>query len=142
MTIEASIYYEEDGMSLRWHSISVGALDPQKLGRWWADALVWEVLSESEDGVVLVPPGTLELAVRNLTRKLPPRIEFFRAPNAAGVGVALAIEFSPQDPQDFDAEVGRIVELGATVVKTGEGDEAAWAELSDPEGNRFSIIGA
>jgi hypothetical protein len=43
------------------------------------------------------------------------------------------------NPGDLDAEVARVVALGATRVDVGQGD-AAWAVLADPEGDEFCIL--
>jgi hypothetical protein len=39
-------------------------------------------------------------------------------------------------PKDQDAEVERVIELGATRVDIGQG-EVGWVVLGDPEGNEF-----
>ena len=42
---------------------------------------------------------------------------------------------------DQDAEVARVLELGARRVDIGQGDES-WVVLADPEGNEFCILAA
>ncbi len=42
-------------------------------------------------------------------------------------------------PEDHDAEVERVVGLGATVVSVHDGEEGRWTLLVDPEGNEFDI---
>jgi predicted enzyme related to lactoylglutathione lyase len=42
-------------------------------------------------------------------------------------------------PQAHDAEVERLVALGATVVGVHDGDEGRWTLLTDPEGNEFDV---
>jgi hypothetical protein len=45
------------------------------------------------------------------------------------------------DPDDQQAEVERLVGLGATRVDLGQGD-ASWVVLADPEGNEFCVLSA
>lgn len=42
-------------------------------------------------------------------------------------------------PEDEDAEVERLVALGATVVSVHDGQEGRWTLLLDPEGNEFDV---
>jgi hypothetical protein len=42
-------------------------------------------------------------------------------------------------PDDRDAEVARLEDLGATHVDIGQGDQT-WVVLADPEGNEFCIL--
>ena len=44
-------------------------------------------------------------------------------------------------PDDQQAEVDRVVALGARHVDIGQGDES-WVVLADPEGNEFCILAA
>lgn len=42
-------------------------------------------------------------------------------------------------PEAHEAEVARLVALGATVMGVHEGDEGRWTLLADPEGNEFDV---
>ncbi len=42
-------------------------------------------------------------------------------------------------PEAHDAEVERLVGLGASVVGVHDGDEGRWTLLADPEGNEFDV---
>ena len=42
-------------------------------------------------------------------------------------------------PDDQEAEVDRVLRLGARRVDIGQGDES-WVVLADPEGNEFCIL--
>ena len=44
-------------------------------------------------------------------------------------------------PDDRDAEVERLLALGATRVDVGQGD-SPWTVLADPEGNEFCVLSA
>jgi len=45
-------------------------------------------------------------------------------------------------PDDRDAEVERVVALGATRADIGQNDEVTWVVLADPEGNEFCVLSA
>jgi hypothetical protein len=42
-------------------------------------------------------------------------------------------------PEAHDAEVERVVALGATIVGVHDGDDGRWTLLTDPEGNEFDV---
>lgn len=42
-------------------------------------------------------------------------------------------------PEAHDAEVERLVALGATVLGVHDGDEGRWTLMADPEGNEFDV---
>jgi hypothetical protein len=46
------------------------------------------------------------------------------------------VDFTPDDQQ---AEVERLLAMGARHVDIGQGDES-WVVLADPEGNEFCIL--
>jgi hypothetical protein len=43
-------------------------------------------------------------------------------------------------PDDQDAEVERLVGLGARRVDVGQGQEVTWVVLADPEDNEFCVL--
>ena len=46
----------------------------------------------------------------------------------------------PPDDGDADAEVERLVALGARHVDVGQGDDEGFVVLADPEGNEFCVL--
>jgi hypothetical protein len=50
----------------------------------------------------------------------------------------LHIDVNPTD-RDQDAEVSRLLDLGARRVEVGQG-EVSWVVLADPEGNEFCVL--
>ncbi len=55
-------------MTLEWEQIIVDSADPVALGRWWAEALGWVVVDESEEIIEIRPepdrmPGLLFVPV-------------------------------------------------------------------------------
>jgi catechol 2,3-dioxygenase-like lactoylglutathione lyase family enzyme len=110
-------------MPVRLHSIAIDSTDPQRLGRWWADALGWESWEEEYGYAVAAPPGS------GVTR-----LEFLKVPELKSVKNRLHLDLTPDDQ---DEEVARFERLGATRVDVGqEGDpDVTWVVLADPEGN-------
>ena len=114
------------GVSL--HHIVIDAHDLPTLARFWAQALDWRILSEREREVVIGPdeaapvgiclmPATEEKIAKN-------RLHLDLAPNSA----------------DRDAEIERILALGARRVDIGQTGRESWTVLADPEGNEFCVL--
>ena len=66
-------------VSIRWYSVVMDCKDIAAQSRWWAEALDWRKVYESEDEVILVPPHALDS-----TREIPP---FDRGPGLVFVSV-------------------------------------------------------
>jgi hypothetical protein len=113
------------GMGLRFYQLVVDSHDPEMLGRWWATALGYDVLFDAPGEVIV---GTDPARY--------PRICFVPVGEEKSAKNRLHIDL---DPEDHDAEVARMIELGATPVDVGQGD-SAWTVLGDPEGNEFCIL--
>jgi predicted enzyme related to lactoylglutathione lyase len=116
-------------MGLRLWTIDVDASDPPALARWWADALGWKVMYESDDGD--------EVVVTTEDERFP-GLNFLRVPDDKRVKNRLHLDFVPDDQE---AEVNRLVAMGATHVDIGQGD-VRWVVLADPEGNEFCVLSA
>ena len=112
-------------MSLEWEQVVISASDPAVLGRWWCEALGWVVVDDSPPVFEIQPeldrlPGMLFLAVdgdKETTNRLHIDLR----------------------PDDQEAEVERLIALGATNVDVGQGD-VPWIVLADPEGNEFCVL--
>jgi hypothetical protein len=112
---------------LAWEQLVVDAADPVALGEWWANALGWVVVNDDPDEFEIRPaPDVL------------PGLLFASVPEAKVGKNRLHIDFRPADR---DAEVERMLALGATRADVGQGDES-WVVLADPEGNEFCILSA
>ena len=115
-------------MTVRLHCIAIDSTDPQRLGRWWADALGWEAWDESDGYCVAAPRGTGQT-----------QLEFLKVPEPKSVKNRIHLDLTPDDQ---DMEVARFERLGATRVDVGqEGDpDVTWVVLADPEGNEFCLL--
>ncbi len=135
--------------------------DPHGLAAFWASALHYE--HEEIDAFVRglveaghVPPEyTIEVDGKLRWRSLAS----LRHPDdpvderGAGTGRRILFQAVPEPktvknrvhldllvgPETHEAEVQRLVGLGATVMGVHEGDEGRWTLLADPEGNEFDV---
>jgi len=113
-------------MSLEWEQVVVEAVDAVALGRWWADALGWVIVDEDR------PVCEIQAAPDQL-----PGILFLETAGPKAEKNRLHLDFRPDDQ---GAEVSRLLELGATRVDIGQGDDVPWVVLADPEGNEFCVL--
>jgi catechol 2,3-dioxygenase-like lactoylglutathione lyase family enzyme len=112
-------------VSLEWEQVIVDANDPAALGRWWTEALGWVVVDDD--------PRWFE--IRPAPDRMPGLL-FVPVPEAKTTKNRLHLDFRPDDR---DAEVTRLVDLGATHVEVGQGEQG-WVVLADPEGNEFCVL--
>lgn len=114
-------------MTVEWEQVVVDAADPARLGRWWADALGWEVTIASDE----------EFEIRQTANQLPGLL-FVPVKDTKQNKNRLHLDFRPGDQV---AEVARFLELGARRLDIGQGEQS-WVVLADPEGNAFCILAA
>lgn len=50
------------------------------------------------------------------------------------------LDLAPHTGDDREAEIGRLLELGATLVDVGQGSAVSWTVLADPDGNEFCVL--
>ncbi len=113
-------------MTLEWEQVVVDAADPAALGRWWAEALGWVVVGDLPD----------EFEIRPEKDRLPGLL-FTQVPGGKTVKNRLHPDFRPDDQE---AEVARLLALGARHADVGQGEQP-WVTLMDPEGNEFCVLG-
>ena len=65
-----------------------------------------------------------------------PGLLFVPVPEPKTIKNRLHLDFRPDD---LDAEVERLLALGATRADVGHGDQP-WVVLADPEGNEFCVL--
>jgi catechol 2,3-dioxygenase-like lactoylglutathione lyase family enzyme len=134
--------------------VAIDCADPARLARFWAGVLdyrlqdppsgyrTWSEFSRAEGG-----PGEEWHAVVD-PAGVGPRILFHRVPEAKvmknRVHLDVRVSGGPQAPMNerraaVDAEVCRLVEAGATHVRTDDDGTDYFAVLRDPEGNEFCV---
>ncbi|ULE35271.1 VOC family protein [Mycobacterium sp. IDR2000157661] len=112
-------------MGLNVESITFDCADPDAMAHWWATAVGGTVNPVAPGEFVLVGQSD------------GPNLAFQRVADPTPGKNKLHIDFSAAD---MDAEVARLVEMGAT--ETGRhnfGDDFHWVVLTDPGGNAFCV---
>jgi len=110
-------------------AIVVDADDPELMAGFWAHATGWGVANRGEHSVSLHRPGNR-----------PPDVDFVRVPEPKRVKNRAHLDVRPARAGEQDAVVSRLRALGATPADVGQGPEASWVVLEDPEGNEFCVL--
>ena len=131
-------------MALRWYTTVIDSTDPVELAEWWATALGWKKVYEADDEVVLVPDYATEDLVKSTPwERVPPGLVFVKVPEGKGAAKnRLHLDLAPHTSDDRDAEIARLMEMGATEVDVGQGPDVTWTVLADPQGNEFCVLSA
>jgi Glyoxalase-like domain len=119
-------------MACRFSERVVDSRDPEALAAWWAEVLGYRVLDRDEDGAVEVGP---EAGFGGPA----PTILFAPVAEPTPGKVRLHVDVSPTD-RDQDAELERLLALGATRADVGQPGDASFHVLADPEGNEFCLL--
>ena len=129
-------------MALRWYTGVIDCRDPQAQAHWWAEALDYQVVYDTADEAVAIPKGMSEDAVTDLDEwmGLGQGLVFVPVPEGKTVKNRLHIDLAPHTSQDRDAEIERLLAMGATRVDVGQPDDVTWTVLADPEGNEFCVL--
>ncbi len=115
-------------MPVRLHHIVIDTHDLPGLAAFWTRALGWKILSEREREIVI---GTDENA--------PVGICFMPVTDTKTVKNRLHLDITT-GADDRDAEIERLLGLGAQRVDVGQTGQESWTVLADPEGNEFCLI--
>lgn len=129
-------------MSLRWYSTVVESADHRRLAAWWAEALGWQVIIDADSESVVVPPWAAELTDRLDFQQVPPGMVFVPVDHEKSGKNRLHWDFAPHTSDDRDAEIDRLLDLGATPVDLATPADATWTVLADPDGNEFCVLSA
>jgi catechol 2,3-dioxygenase-like lactoylglutathione lyase family enzyme len=128
-------------MALRWYTIVVDCRDAKAQAEWWAEVLGWKKIYESDDEAVIVPQWvTLEVAKATPWDHVGPGLVFVPVPEGKTVKDRLHIDLAAHISDDRDAEIERLLSMGATRVNVGQTGEEGWDVFADPEGNEFCVL--
>jgi predicted enzyme related to lactoylglutathione lyase len=98
------------------------------LARFWTQALGWSVLSEREREIVIGPAVDA-----------PVGICFMPVTGPKTVKNRLHLDLTTS-AADRDAEIARLLALGARHADVGQTGDESWTVLADPEGNEFCVV--
>ena len=107
-------------------AIAIDAHRPAVLAPFWAALFGWKVEWPDEYG---------DIVVRDPTRPAP-YLDILLVPEPKTLKNRLHLDFRPDNR---DAEVARLLDLGATRVDIGQGEQT-WIVLADPDGNEFCVL--
>jgi predicted enzyme related to lactoylglutathione lyase len=113
---------------LRLHHIVIDTHDLPALARFWAAVLGWQILSERDNEVVVGPEMTAAVGLCFM-----PVADEKAVKNRVHLDLTTAAE-------DRDAEIARLLALGARNVDIGQTRLESWTVLADPEGNEFCVV--
>jgi len=115
-------------MAVVLHHIVIDAHDLPALARFWSQLLGWRILSEREREIVI---GADETA--------PVGICFMPVADQKVVKNRVHLDLTC-GAEERDAEIERILALGARRVDVGQTGAESWTVLADPEGNEFCVV--
>ena len=120
-------------MACRISELVIDCRDPEALAAFWCEVLDFVVLDEDEDGI--------EIGPREGFGGLQPTIVLGRGADPRAGKLPLHFDVSATD-RDQDAELERLLALGARHADVGQTGEEDWVVLQDPEGNEFCLLRA
>lgn len=120
-------------MACRISELVIDCRDPQRLAAFWCEVLGFIVL-DIEDGAVEIGP-------REGFGGLQPTLVFSPTIEPKAGKLPLHIDVNATD-RDQDAELERLLKLGARLADIGQTGEESWHCLVDPEGNEFCLLRA
>ena len=115
-------------MPLRAHHVVIDAEDLPGLAAFWSEVLDWPILSEREREVVIGPSVDAPFGICFMPAGTPHMTK-------NRVHLDLTTEAG-----DRDAEIARVLSLGARQVDVGQTGDESWVVLADPEGNEFCVV--
>ncbi|MEV6559986.1 VOC family protein [Nocardia sp. NPDC051756] len=119
-------------MAARITELVLDVADPERLAAFWCDVLGYVELDRESDGSIEIGPAE-GFGGPQPTLILSPSDE------PRNGKLRLHIDINPTD-RDQDAELERLLALGAKPVDVGQGDDVSWHALADPEGNEFCLL--
>ena len=99
----------------------------RQVGHFWSEALGWPLVWDQDQETAVQSPGG------------GTKIAWGGPPQAPKTGKERQhFDLAPPADGDQQAEVDRLVSLGATRVDIGQG-EVSWVVLADPDGREFCV---
>ncbi|MFD2083524.1 hypothetical protein SAMN05421678_12043 [Actinopolymorpha cephalotaxi] len=121
-------------MACRLSELVLECRDPELLARFWCEVLDFVVLDRADD-------GALEIGPREGFGGPQPTIILSPNNEPKNANPPLHIDVNATD-RDQDAELERLLKLGARPADIGQTGEESWHVLADPEGNVFCLLRA
>ncbi|MFJ9057962.1 VOC family protein [Streptomyces sp. NPDC102409] len=122
-------------MACRISELVIDCADPDRMATFWSEVLGYVELDREDDGSIQIGPSDEGFGGAQPTLVLGAG----REPRAGKL--PLHIDVSPFD-RDQDAELERLLALGARPADVGQTGAESWHVLADPEGNEFCLLRA
>jgi hypothetical protein len=106
-------------------NVTFDCADPVRLAEFWSRATGYGIADQTADMVILSPG-----------KDRRPNLIFMRVPEPRTVKNRVHPDFRVED---IEAEVIRLIDLGASRGESHEEAGFAWTVMRDPEGNEFCI---
>ncbi|GAA3893094.1 VOC family protein [Leifsonia kafniensis] len=113
-------------MALRIHHIVLDCVDASRVATFWSEVLGRDVLPDASADAAFIGAGEAG----------EPGWLFFSVPEPKTAKNRMHVDF---ESADRDAEVERLLALGATRVADHDEWDTRWTVLQDPEGNEFCV---
>lgn len=119
-------------MTSRITELVIDCADPERLARFWSEVLGYVEL-DREGGAIEIGPPDVGFG------GLQPTIILSPSTDPRNGKLRLHIDVNPVD-RDQDAELERLLALGAERADVGQTGNESWHVLADPEGNEFCLL--
>ncbi|SFO99226.1 hypothetical protein SAMN05421810_101617 [Amycolatopsis arida] len=118
-------------MACRISELVIKCRDPRRLAAFWCEVLGFTVLETDYGAVAALPPEGFGGS--------QPTLVFIPTTEPTVGGLPLHFDVNATD-RNQDAELERLLELGARPADIGQTGEESWHVLVDPEGNEFCLL--
>ncbi|WP_326794306.1 VOC family protein [Streptomyces sp. NBC_01808] len=120
-------------MACRITELVIDTADPERLAAFWSEVLGYVELGREDDGTIEIGPPDAGFG------GLQPTLVLSASSEPRKGKLPLHIDVNATD-RDQDAELERLLALGARHVDIGQTGEESWYPLADPEGNEFCLL--
>lgn len=120
-------------MACRISELVIDCADPERLAVFWSEVLGYVELDREAEGVIEIGPSEAGFGGPQ------PTLILRRNDNPPTGQLRLHIDVNATD-RDQDAELERLLALGAKPTDIGQTGEESWHVLADPEGNAFCLL--
>ncbi|MGF1427190.1 VOC family protein [Kitasatospora sp. LaBMicrA B282] len=122
-------------MACRISELVIDCADPERLAAFWSEVLGYVELGREDDGSIELGPPEAGFGGPQ------PTLVISRTTDPRPAKLRLHLDVSPTD-REQDAELARLLALGAKPVDVGQTGAENWHVLADPEGNEFCLLRA
>jgi Glyoxalase-like domain len=120
-------------MANRISELVIDCADPGRLAAFWSEVLGYVELGREDDGSIELGPPDAGFG------GLQPALVLSPSGDPRPGKLRLHLDVNPTD-RDQEAELERLLALGARPADVGQTGAETWHVLTDPEGNEFCLL--